>query len=115
MQTYLLVDLDSDTKKIVDFNYLKNLYIESVRDDLLSNTNDENIVKVDTEILEDLAKGKTVTLNNLREWLESFAYKVIDLTDLIRDLEDVKDYMEHKCYIGAFNEVINLINNEVNK
>lgn len=111
---YLVVDLCSDIKEVRNRKQLKELWASEIYVDALDNIEDKNIVSSCLSDLRDLAKDK-MTDKQIFGGLESFGWKVINLLDLQRDLEDVKGYMENKCFIGGFNEVIDLINKECNK
>lgn len=112
---YLLIDCYDDKKELKTFNELKELHIEEIISDLIDNRESFDIVRIDADTLGEYAKGKVPTLEEIKENLESYGYKIIDLLDLQRDLEDMKQYLEKNYYTSAFDEVIAKINDEVNK
>ena len=76
------------------YNYMENM-IADIKDYLEENK----------EYLE----GKT------EEELRNYSYKVIDLLELQRDLEDIRSYfLNKKEYVGNVCETIDKINKEVN-
>lgn len=111
---YLLIDCYSDTKELKNYKELKELHINEIKNDLLDNYTEREIVVCDTDTLAEYAKGKMPTMEDIKENLESYGYKIIDLLDLQRDLEDMKQYFEKSYHSSAFDEVIAKIN-EVNK
>lgn len=113
---YLVYDCYDDIRngKINNRKQLKDLWASEIFDDAMNNIDDNDIVLACLCDLRDLVKDK-MTDKQIFGGLESFGWKVINLLDLQRDLEDVKGYMENKCFIGGFNEVIDLINKECNK
>ena len=114
MKQYLLVDLNSDYKELMDYKGLKNLLIESIQEDLLMNYQEYNIVKDCSNELVKMAREDYTELKWIKDLLESYSYKVIDLLDLQRDLEDLKQYSTNDKVINAFEIVLDKVNKEVN-
>lgn len=119
MKQYLVVDLNSDWKELTDYKGLKNILINTVQNDLLMNCNDYDVSKQCSDILCKMAK-EDYTGKWIKEELESYCYKTIDLLDLQRDLEDSKTYFikesNKPCDIPTvFDVVLKIINDEVNK
>lgn len=114
MNRYLLVDLNSDYKEIMSYKGLKELLVETIRDDMLSNHEDYDIVNNCYKDLEKMIK-EDISMNWLSERLESYSYKIIDLLNIQYDLDDIRQYFEKQYFTSAFNEVIDKINDEVNK
>lgn len=122
MKNYLIVDMMGDYKEIMDCKDIKDLLIEelvraieieiSINEESLEKNVLDNVI-----VLEKLAREKDTPLDYLEKQLEKFSFKVIDLLQLQRDLEDVKDYFltDNKGYVGDICETIELINKEVNK
>lgn len=122
MKNYLIVDMMGDYMKIMDCKDIKDLLIEelvraieieiSINEESLEKNVLDNVI-----VLEKLAREKDTPLDYLEKQLEKFSFKVIDLLQLQRDLEDVKDYFltDNKGYVGDICETIELINKEVNK
>ena len=115
MKRYLLIDCYDDTKQLKTFNELKELHIEEIISDLIDNRDSFDIVRIDADTLGKYAKGKVPTLEEIKDNLAAYGYKVIDLLDLQHDLEDMKQYFEKNYYTSAFDEIIEKINSEVNK
>jgi len=112
---YLLVDETTDFKKVFKtFNELKEELIDIVKDDMLSNYGEYEIVKSCAEDLINLAKNNT-SFDYVNSLFSSYSYKIVDLLQLQRDLEDTKEYFKTNYYASAFDEVIAKINDEVNK
>lgn len=115
MKQYLLVDCMGDYKEIMSQKELKSMVVDHIVEDTLENIGDEGIVRNNVLELEKMI-FKEPTMKNIKDLLESFSYKTIDLLDLQRDLEDVKGYLLNKQdYVGDICETIDKINNEVNK
>lgn len=111
MKNYLLVDTLTDYKALNNEKELKELLVELVGNDTRENINEENIVRNNIKTFEELAK-ENVSMNYIEKQLEGFSYKIIDLLELQRDLEDAKDYFTKK---ESFNEIIEVINKGVNE
>lgn len=94
MKRYLLVDTLTDYKTLNNEKELKELLVELVGNDTRTNSNVEEIVLNNVKIFEELAK-ENVSMNYIQEKLEEFCYKIIDLEQLIRDLEDTKEYFNN--------------------
>lgn len=116
MKQYLVVDLFSDSRWLMNYNDLKDLLIEQLEQDTRENHEDYDIVNNNLKVLTKLAREKE-NLNYLTEQLLSFSFKTIDLLELQRDLFDTKDYFDYvkKEKVETFNDVIERINKEVNK
>ena len=114
MKQYLVVDLNSDWKELTDYKGLKNILINTVQNDLLMNCNDYDVSKQCSDILCKIAK-EDYTEKWIKEELESYCYKTIDLLDLQRDLEDYKQYITIDRKYNEFDVVIDIINKGVNK
>lgn len=116
MKQYLIVDMNSDWKELVDYKRLKTILITTIQNDLLMNCSDYDVSKQCSDILCKIA-NEDYTEKWLKEQLESYCYKIIDLLDLQRDLEDVKEYFapNKETILVNFNTIINKINEEVNK
>ena len=115
MKHYLLVDCYDDKKELKTFNELKELHIEEIISDLIDNRENFDIVRIDTDTLGEYAKGKAPTLEEIKDNLAAYGYKVIDLLDLQRDLEDIIQYFSKSYYVGDFKCLLDIINSEVNK
>lgn len=90
---------------------IKQLIID-VNDDLENNIQDKDIVLSCTEILSNIASGN-YKLDYIIDNLESYGWKVIDLLQIQRDLEDLKDYFapnDNTPMAIYFNSVIDKIN-----
>ncbi len=115
---YFICDIydSSERGRIMSNKELKELLIDEVIDDLKNNKQDYDIVVGCTGILESLAKGKD-SEKYILDNLEGYGWKVIDLLQIQRDLEDLKHYFApHKEPITiSFNTVINTINKGVNE
>ena len=104
---YLVVDCNSDWKEKMDYKGLKELLISSIQEDLLMNYGEYEIVKDCSNELVKMAKEEFTPLKWITDLLESYSYKVIDLLELQRDLEDCKEYYMKD---DSFNVVIETIN-----
>ena len=116
MKQYLVVDLNSDYKEKMDYKGLKNLLIESIQEDLLMNYGEYEIVKDCSNELVKMAREEYTELKWIKDLLESYSYKVIDLLDLQRDLEDLKQYFapnEDSLLSCSFRDILNMTNKEV--
>ena len=115
MKQFLLVDLAGDYQDIMSYKDLKNMVVDHIVEDTLDNLGDESIVRTNTSLLEEMIKKET-TMSFIEEELRCYSYKVINLLDLQRDLEDIKSYfLNKKEYVGDICETIELINKEMNK
>lgn len=114
---YFICDVydSSEYGMVKDYKELKELLINEVIDDLKNNRQDYDIVVGCTGILESLAKGKD-SVKYVLDNLEGYGWKIIDLLEIQRDLEDIKNYFKGKLeYYGKIDEVINIINKGVNE
>lgn len=108
---YLIVDLNSDYKISVDYKGLKEFLIDTIKDDLLMNCSEYEIAKDCTEELEKMAKEDFTQVKWITDLLESYCYKIIDLLDLQRDLEDAKSYFTKNSTVPTvFDIVLDIIN-----
>lgn len=106
---YLMVDLIGDYKAFGDYNEVKNLLIDQIVMDLKQNMTDKCLEKAmfnNLNILEKLSKENDVPLKYIEEHLESYSYKIIDLLELQRDLEDLKAIIGQE---SLFDAIIDLI------
>ena len=111
MKQYLVVDLNSDYKELMDYKELKNLLIDTVQNDLLMNCSEYDVSKDCSDILSKLAKEDFTREDYIKEELFSYSYKVIDLLELQRDLEDCKNYFTNESTIPTvFDIVLDIIN-----
>ena len=106
---YFLVDLYSDYKEFMDYKDLRVLLIERIVDDVRSNKNELEIVTNNFDLMTRLAEEKFTRLDFIIANLKDFGYKVIDLMELERDLEDIKQFVG---YDNVFDEIIKLIGGE---
>lgn len=104
---YFIVDSQSDYKSFADIKSIRNLLIEVLFDDALSCKDDVDIVIQNLRIMRELAERENISISFLEGHLESYGYKIIDLMQLERDLEDIKQFVGKD---ELFDEVINLIN-----
>lgn len=112
---YLVVDMNSDYKERMDYRGIKKLLIETIQEDLLMNNGEYDIVKDCSDELVKMAKEEWVAEKWIIDLLESYSYKVIDLLQFQRDIEDCRQYFEKGNPCSAFELVGNIINKEVNK
>lgn len=115
MKQYLLVDLMGDYRAIMSAKELKEMVVNHIVEDTLQNCDDEDIVRTNTLLLEEMIK-KEPKMEYIKEELMNYSYKVIDLLDLQRDLEDMKMFYGQlgNCMLH-FDKVINAINEYCNK
>ena len=107
MSNYFIVDTQSDYKSFADIKNIRNLLTEILFDDAISCKDDVDIVIQNLRIMRELAEHENISISFLKSHLESYGYKIIDLLELQRDLEDIKQFVGKD---ELFNEVINLIN-----
>ena len=118
---YLIIDTMGDYKALADYKDIRDLLIEQICYDLKTNMSDETLATSmlnNLNILERLAREKDTPLSYIFEQLESYSFKVIDLLQIQRDLEDIKIYFENDNeleYTFKTDEVINIINKELCK
>lgn len=103
---YFIVDLQSDYKSFADIKNIRNLLIEVLFDDALSCKDDVDIVIQNLRIMRELAEHENISISFLEGHLESYGYKIIDLMQLERDLEDIKQLVGKE---NLFDEIINII------
>lgn len=104
---YFIVDLQSDYKAFADIKKIRELLIEVLFDDAYSCKDDADIVIQNLRIMRELAEHENISINFLEGHLESYGYKIIDLMQLERDLEDIKQFVGKE---NLFDEIIKLIN-----
>lgn len=112
MKQYLVIDIYSDYKEEMNYKDLKQLLIEELARDTKDNYKEWDIVSINVEIFSKLALEDYTSVDYLLEHLEGFGYKVIDLLDTQRDLEDIKVYFKGKGS-AVFDNVIDMINKGV--
>lgn len=105
-KNYFIVDLYSDYKAFMEYKDLRELLIERIVDDVRSNKNELEIITNDFDLMTRLAEEKFTPLEFIIASLKDFGYKVIDLMELQRDLEDIKQFVGHDT---VFDEIIKLI------
>lgn len=111
IKQYLIVDLNSNYKELMDYKGLKNLLIDTVQNDLLMNCSEYDISKDCSDILSKLAKEDFTCVSYITGHLLSYCYKTIDLLELQRDLEDCKNYFTNESTIPTvFDVVLDIIN-----
>lgn len=113
---YFIFDVNDDIKngKIRDYKGLRNLYINELYQDTINNYSEREIVVYNTKELVNLAKSDTSpNIDNLKDYLESFGWKIIDLLEIQRDLEDLKNYFapnDDTPLAISFKDIIDKIN-----
>lgn len=110
---YLVVDLNSDWKKKMNYKELKELLISSIQEDLMMNIGEYDIVKDCSNELVKMAKEDYTSLKWITDLLESYSYKVIDLLEIQKDLEDLKKFFapnDDTPLAISFKDVIDEIN-----
>lgn len=114
---YFVCDVydSSDKGKIMDYKDLRNLYIDELYHDTIDNYSEKEIVVFNVKEFVNLARSDTLpNIDDLKDYLESYGWKIIDLLQIQRDLEDIKNYFKGKLeYYGKIDEVINIINKGV--
>lgn len=113
MKHYLLVDCNDDYKELKSYEELKQYITTIIKDDVIYNSCENSVVEKGVNLLANIITNNT--LGEVKKALEWYGYKIIDLLDLQRDLEDTKQYFDKNYYTSAFVEVIAKINDEVNK
>lgn len=113
---YLLVDCMSDYKEIGDLKTIKDLLIVDLVEDIFNNVDERDVVEGNVKVLKKLAMN-TMTLSEMKEELNCYSYKIIDLLQIQRDLEDLKNYFapNKEPITISFDTVINTINKGVNE
>ena len=113
MKQYLVVDVYGDYKEEMNYKDLKQLLIEELARDTKDNYREWEIVSINVEMFSKLALEDFTSTYYLIEQLEGYGYKIIDLLDTQRDLEDIKEYFKGKGS-AVFDNVIDMINKGVN-
>lgn len=104
---------DIKNGKIMDYKGLRNLYIDELYQDTIDNCSEREIVVCNAKEFVNLAQSDTLpNINDLKGYLESFGWKIIDLLEIQRDLEDLKNYFapNKEPITISFDTVINTIN-----
>lgn len=115
-KNYLVVDIYGDYKELMNYKGLKQLLLEELVRDTKDNYQEYDIVSINADIFKKLALEEHTSTDYLIEQLEGFGFKVIELLELQRDLEDVKElYLRNNKYIKDFDNVLEIINNGINK
>ena len=115
MKRYLVVDCMSDWKQIMNEKEIRELLINEVKEDIIDNTDEREIVIENTKFLSEFAKGN-MKLKDVEEKLGEYSFKIIDLLKIQMDIEDCKHYFasnidSHLYY--EFNGVLEAINKGV--
>ena len=115
MKQYLIVDLQGDYIELASLNDIKRLLISEVREDTFNNYDERDVVEGNVKTLCSLASDD-MTLKQMEEQLKFYYYKIIDLLQIQRDLEDIKCYfLDKNKHVENVCETIDMINKEVNK
>lgn len=115
-KNYLVVDIYGDYKELMNYKGLKQLLLEELVRDTKDNYQEYDIVSINADIFKKLALEELTSTDYLIEQLEGYGYKVINLLDTQRDLEDIKElYLRNNKYIRDFDNVLEIINNGINK
>ena len=110
MSEYLLIDIYSDYKNITNYKGLKQLLIDELIRETKNYYNEYEVVSSNADIFGKLSTEDFTSLDFIIEQLEGFGWKVIDLLELERDLEDIKQYFSSKDeYVGFVDGTIDLI------
>jgi len=117
---YFIFNVYDDIKngKIMDYKGLRNLYIDELYQDTIDNCSEREIVVYNTKEFVNLAQSDTSpNVNDLKDYLASFGWKIIDLLEIQRDLEDLKSYFapNKESITISFDTIINTINKGVNE
>lgn len=106
---YLVVDMAGNENEICNWKELKELLIQEVTNSIYSDYEERDIVEQNVGILRSLALD-SMTLKEIKQELECYNYKTIDLINLQRDLEDFKQYWgQIGNYMGNFDMCLNHI------
>lgn len=115
-KNYLVVDIYGDYKELMNYKGLKQLLLEELVRDTKDNYQEYDIVSINADIFKKLALEELISTDYLIEQLEGYGFKVIELLELQRDLEDIKElYLRNNKYIRDFDNVLEIINNGINK
>lgn len=112
---YLVVDLMSDYKSIMDYKDIRDLLIEELVQDLKENISEitlQDSMKNNIGILERLAREKDTSLSYIEKELQSYNFKIIDLQQLHRDLYDLRDFVAISNEMDKTLDIICKIMNE---
>lgn len=112
-KNYLVVDIYGDYKELMNYKGLKQLLLEELVRDTKDNYQEYDIVSINADIFKKLALEEHTSTDYLIEQLEGYGFKVIELLELQRDLEDIKEYFKGKGS-AVFDNVIDMINKGVN-
>lgn len=112
-KNYLVVDIYGDYKELMNYKGLKQLLLEELVRDTKDNYQEYDIVSINADIFKKLALEEHTSTDYLIEQLEGYGFKVIELLELQRDLEDIKVYFKGKGSV-VFDNVIDMINKGVN-
>jgi len=117
---YFIFNVYGDIKngKIMDYKGLRNLYIDELYQDTIDNCSEREIVVYNAKEFVNLAQSDTSpNVNDLKDYLASFGWKIIDLLEIQRDLEDLKNYFapNKEPITISFDTIINTINKGVNE
>lgn len=119
IKQYLIVDCMGDYTELADYKDIRDLLIEEIIQDIRENIGDKSLEKEMLDniyLLERLAREKDTPLSYIKKELECYSFKIIDLLDLQRDLEDIRGYfLDKQDYVEDICETIDKINKEVNK
>jgi len=107
---YLIVSMiDNWCSYLKTEKEVKRFLVDELGDDIERNVHEYDIVMEDTGLLMKLAYDK-LSMKEIIKELETYQYKVIDLLELQRDLEDVKRYfIDNNKYVGNICETIDEI------
>lgn len=111
-KNYLVVDIYGDYKELMNYKGLKQLLLEELVRDTKDNYKEWDIVSTNVDMFSKLANEDYTSIDYLVEQLEGFGFKVIDLLETQRDLEDIKEYFKGKGS-AVFDNVIDMINKGV--
>lgn len=112
---YLVVDLMSDYKALMDYKDIRDLLIEQLVNDLRENMTEIELKDTNIKtlgVLERLAREKDTSLGFIEKQLEDYSFKIIDLQQLHRDLYDLHDFLAIDTELDKTLDIICKIMNE---
>jgi hypothetical protein len=110
---YLVSDDYGDFKKLMNYKELKGLLVDEIVEHAIENHKEYDFIKYDLEVLSDIAKDK-ITYNRVIEELKSYGWNVLNVCDIQRGINDLREYVARKdSNLKAFDDVLRYIDEEL--
>lgn len=111
---YLVSDDYGDFKKIMNYKQLYEMLIDEIVEDIKQNFNEYDVLKACADQLGNLAKNNLVNENYIIDNLESYGWHVINILDIQKGINDLREYVARKSTdLKVFDDILKYIDEEL--